>query len=868
MAVEDQRQRNVLLEVAKRLSMLSESGEKPLVAERLRGGMPLENEWVRTPAQPTILCSTVDQVGSRLLFRGYGVSQRMAPVHAGLLGENSLILIDEAHIARPLRQTVSAIRKLGRANVKVALLSATAGVDSASVFRMTKEDRTHTLLRRRIATDKFARIERMRSGDDPANVLADKALAMMRALLEADVGPPAVGVVVNRVAIARGTFELLAACQEDFEVVLMIGRCRAVERDRIAGKKLAPFKTGAPDRAGARPLILVATQCIEVGVDLDLDGLVTQAAPLDALRQRAGRLNRDGRCLPAEARVLALPDDLAKRKDDPVYGDRIRATWSWLEDIARDDVVNFGIEALDRQLELIDVGELSSPRNSAPVLMPAYLDLWAQTAPVPAADPSVELFLHGKQPPTPDVSLVWRGDIGLDDLSDRNTEDLVELFSLAPPRAGETVQVPLWALRSLWDLDVGEADELADVSAPAQSIDRRRSFPNDNSVAFRWAGRGDSRTGVVGPADVRPGDVLILPSEVGGCDEFGWSPTDRSVVVDVGDEAAKPGSRHRLAIRIGRDVVREDKDWARLTTVLAEGDDRDRDGLLTKLLDALPEQAEVTSGGNAAERATRSVRGMLERAQVLAGRLDVHRPYPDASLSSGGAVLVVTFSRKVWQASLPATEDDYLSNTASSNVYLNAHGEQVACIARAWAKKLGLDELVEDIALAAYLHDAGKADRRFQAMLVGGDEWNVPDGPALAKSRRWVPGAHRRAGLPNGWRHEAQSVRLCIAHPRFREARDRELVLWLVGTHHGLGRPFFGFAEDEHDSNIKPCLSVERWADLPEVGPQSLAFNHDGKGWSDLFESLKRRYGIWRLANLEAILRLADHRASEGVQAR
>ena len=76
----------VVAEVARRLQRLAGCDEPPLVAERLRGGAPLEHDWARTPTQPTILCSTVDQVGSRLLFRGYGVSNRMKPVHAGLLG--------------------------------------------------------------------------------------------------------------------------------------------------------------------------------------------------------------------------------------------------------------------------------------------------------------------------------------------------------------------------------------------------------------------------------------------------------------------------------------------------------------------------------------------------------------------------------------------------------------------------------------------------------------------------------------------------------------------------------------------------------------------------------------------------------------
>jgi CRISPR-associated endonuclease/helicase Cas3 len=46
-------------------------------------------------------------------------------------------------------------------------------------------------------------------------------------------------------------------------------------------------------------------------------------------------------------------------------------------------------------------------------------------------------------------------------------------------------------------------------------------------------------------------------------------------------------------------------------------------------------------------------------------------------------------------------------------------------------------------------------------------------------------------------------------------------------------------------------------------GPQSLAFEHDGVDWAGLYERLKARYGVWELARFEAVLRLADHRASD-----
>jgi CRISPR-associated endonuclease/helicase Cas3 len=174
--------------------------------------------------------------------------------------------------------------------------------------------------------------------------------------------------------------------------------------------------------------------------------------------------------------------------------------------------------------------------------------------------------------------------------------------------------------------------------------------------------------------------------------------------------------------------------------------------------------------------------------------------------------------------------------------------------------------IVDDIALAAYLHDAGKADPRFQTMLYGGDWFAVDDTRILAKSAARVADAWTKAGLPNKWRHEALSVRIALEHNKFSQAHDPELVLWLIGVHHGYGRPLFPHPDEAPPTEFPDVLGGLKAANGP--GPQSLAFCFNGWDWAQIFDRLKHRYGIWELARMEAIVRLADHRASEAAARR
>ncbi len=57
--------------------------------------------------------------------------------------------------------------------------------------------------------------------------------------------------------------------------------------------------------------IAVATQCVEAGVDLDMDRVVRRSAPLDSLIQAAGRCNRNSLRSRSTVQVVHLQDETA-----------------------------------------------------------------------------------------------------------------------------------------------------------------------------------------------------------------------------------------------------------------------------------------------------------------------------------------------------------------------------------------------------------------------------------------------------------------------------------------------------------------------------------------------------------------------------
>jgi CRISPR-associated endonuclease/helicase Cas3 len=216
-------------------------------------------------------------------------------------------------------------------------------------------------------------------------------------------------------------------------------------------------------------------------------------------------------------------------------------------------------------------------------------------------------------------------------------------------------------------------------------------------------------------------------------------------------------------------------------------------------------------------------------------------------------------------------EDD--SALALGTVELLAHQQGVGALALASAERVGLpDPIAADAGLGGALHDIGKAEERFQILLWGGDRIRALAASApLAKGRLAIQDRAAMAdirhlsGLPAGVRHECWSVSMITGSEVLALAVDPDLVIWLVGTHHGLGRPFFPVVLDR---GAAPGATITQ--ELEIRGQRFVlqgAVDHGlhclVSGWAERFRRLHRRYGWWGLAYLEALVRLADHRRSE-----
>ncbi len=791
----------------------------PLQVVRLRGGVHRDVAWVNHPERVTIVLSTVDQVGSRLLFRGYGASAREWHKHAGFVGHDALYLIDEAHISRPFVSMVRDARELG-ADVEVVEMTATQAGSHDQVLRLGDEDRAHAVLSKRLSAKKLASLK----------TVAKRGLARELANAAREVGSPGavVGVVCNTVATARATFSLLERPAKRggsaAECVLLTGRVRGVERNELLAQWLPRIRAGReasaqPDEGERSPVFVVATQTIEVGADLDFDALVTQAAPLSALRQRFGRLDRLGRHDTTRAVIVASDEDLGDKA--AVYGQDIAATWEWLKARVADGVIDFGTSGFEAHLR-----EASAPQEKTPYCPPltaSNLDVFVQTGDLaPEVDPSP--WLHGPSRPVTSVQVLWRSDLEMEG----PVAQWEERVAMVPPNMGEAVELSLGALRG-W-LGRGRLPSVADV----EGTDVGPSGADDEGGPVGVVWRGPDQVAAAGLSDVRPGDTLILPAAVGGHDAYGWNPASTDPVRDIAELAALE-THGAFTVRLSEASTEA---WLRAVPREERSDLRPR---LRDLFEAgrayrsavwdIDEEVGVD------EEAKQEAR---ERLLAALQSLDTHPfvqrlgrdPRFDAP-ASGGCYAVG-----------PAVRDQYGTIQHGARVRLRDHLDAVGARARSVVRAVrGLSEAWrEAVGEAAEKHDVGKAYGPFQLMLRGSMAGGGSE--LLAKSgfrrRSEARDAYEMSGLPKGFRHELASVARLGDAP--------ELVRHLVGAHHGHGRPLFGACEDP--------TADGQWLGGP------------GHGWAGMFEALNEAVGPWTLAHLEGIVRAADVQISQEEEGR
>jgi CRISPR-associated endonuclease/helicase Cas3 len=104
-----------------------------------------------------------------------------------------------------------------------------------------------------------------------------------------------------------------------------------------------------PDRG----FLLVSTQVVEVSLDIDFDLLYTENAPMDALSQRAGRVNRKRK--KEDTFVYVFPHTETAEKyvyaDDPTdKGKYLRLTWELLREVDGERVTEGQLKELIERL--------------------------------------------------------------------------------------------------------------------------------------------------------------------------------------------------------------------------------------------------------------------------------------------------------------------------------------------------------------------------------------------------------------------------------------------------------------------------------------------------------------------------------------
>lgn len=832
---------NMPADLADRLG-LGRKGTLPI--STLRGGFADNRKWLEDPSSPAIIVGTIDMIGSRLFFEGYSVSRHMRPYHAGLLGVDSLVLLDEAHLCPPfeaLLRRIAAQRdsefgpKLESGPItppfRLMSLSATGrdvkDMPSESVFRLEARDSEEPLIQQRLLAAKRLKIVEL---DDPKSLtksIVDRAVE----LNNGDVPCRVLVYCHSRKTALEVKKEIDKKCKQmqragelatRHESELLVGERRVYERTELEDWLKTQGFLGNAKGAPQCPAFLVATSAGEVGVDMDADHMVCDLVAYERMVQRLGRVNRrGGEERSAMVDVFAVqpppPKANAKKTQHEKELETLRNQMKPLRllprgEDGRHDASPSAIVDLKRHHRGV-VDDATTPTPLYPKLTRPLVDAWAMTSlKQHEGRPEIAPWLRGWEEDNKlQTELVWR----------KHLPCLLrgEEISLSPSRTTDFFRsVPIHATEKLEALSERVFDWLLKRVAQVgkRSGDHALAIQDDEIVAILLDRAGE----YVAHASLSNIRHLVLPAKSLSKDE----QRKRDRQKEEWKKRLLPNALLVVDARIGglRDGMLDADEKSEDKVSVADSDANWRE---PKSNVASAEQPRPLVDFRVEEVTNRDQGEGLAIPDEFEGWRHV-RTFETKFNDSG----TVRHGLAIFKRPQESTDEDARS-IASSPQALAEHARQVATRARDLATRLKLpQDEIEAICIAAQLHDEGKAAPRWQNAM------NAP------KNDR--PYAKTRGGcnwrLLEGYRHEFGS--LLKAESENIPDNYRDLILHLIAAHHGRARPIIRSA----GCNEGPPSLLEA-----KAGNTALRFIR-----------LQKHYGPWGLAWREAILRAADQGAS------
>jgi len=518
----------------------------PLAISTLRGEFADNGEWCEDPARPAVICGTVDMIGSRLLFSGYGIGRSRRPLHAGFLGQDTLLVHDEAHLEPAFQVLIESIQQQQEANEPAAgwsrlqVMELTATSKSRTPFTLSDADIEHPVVSRRIDAAKALTIHQLNDSKKPEKELLQMALSFRDS-------QQAIIVFAQSVETVHNVYHALEKAK--LPVRTLTGTMRGLERDQLVRDPVFQrFQPAPADTAAKGTVYLVCTSAGEVGVNISADHLICDLTPFDSMAQRFGRVNRFGQATNSEVHVY-VPKEWDEKNPLSDYRKRTVALLEQLQG-----------NGSPRALSSLSAEERSAAFTPPPVILPAtdmLFDAWTLTTirgKLPGR-PAVDVYLHGLpqdwDPPATQVA--WRIEVEKLQLSyaseaDREQQWAEDSRALAAEAAGILEDYPLKPLELLSDRTVRVRDELSRLAklhpdANAWLVDAEGDVTIYRLADLEVKEKRDGRAGYKVNSD---NCTILLPPAVGGLSEQGMLSADSvaqpSGRMDVADEWLDAGT--------------------------------------------------------------------------------------------------------------------------------------------------------------------------------------------------------------------------------------------------------------------------------------------------------------------------------------